>query len=536
MAEVRQRNVKEAANRMEVNRMDVNRMDASRADVYRMDVRAFIERFERYDDRIAFVWREESYSYRWLAQEVRSASNQLERLGIRRGVVSLEEEDSPYAAAALFALLQLGCIVLPIDRRLPNEKVRECLAVGEAQARVRAEERGISATPCGEGTVRHELLVSLLMEQAPGLVVFSSGSTGRSKAAVHRADRLLKKFERAGQANVTIAFMKFDHIGGLNTLLQTLANGGTLCFLNDRSPEEVCRTIERHRAEALPASPTFLNLLLLSEAWGRFDLSSLKVVSYGSEPMPPATLAAWNARFPGVRTVQAYGMSELGVLPTKSRGSDSLHFSLRGGEGAYRLVDGMLEIKSESAMVGYLNAPSPFTEDGWLRTGDEAVVEDGYLRILGRRSEMINVGGEKVYPAEVEGVLERIEGVEAVVVEGEPSGITGQLVKATVKLRPGAEMSLGELRRAIREFCADKLPPYKIPQKIALTTESLTGDRLKKVRHAAGAASVGAGIEDGSPLSAGTRACLGGCGGTRSGEVTCCGPQPITQSQSNDTR
>lgn len=251
-------------------------------------------------------------------------------------------------------------------------------------------------------------------------------------------------------------------------------------MIPERSPEEVCRTIERHRVQALPVSPTFMNLLLLSGAYRDFDLSSLEVVSYGSEVMSQALLEAWNRAFPHIRTVQAYGMSELGILPTRSKAWGSLLFAVRDGEVQYRVVDGLLEIRTATAMLGYLNAPSPFTEDGWLRTGDAAVMEGEYLRILGRDSEIINVGGRKVYPAEVEGVLEQMEVIEVAVVCGEHSGITGQRV--TVTVQTSREMPLAELRRMIWDYCRERLPDYKIPQKIILAKDGLTSPRMKKVR------------------------------------------------------
>lgn len=150
--------------------------------------------------------------------------------------------------------------------------------------------------------------------------------------------------------------------------------------------------------------------------------------------MPDSVLDAWVQRFPKIRTIQAYGMSELGILPTRSKEPGSLLFSIQDEGVKCRVVDGELQIYTETAMMGYLNAPSPFTEDGWARTGDEALVEQGYIRILGRRSEIINVGGWKVYPAEVESVLEEMDCIEAAVVTGEASGITGQQVKAVVRL------------------------------------------------------------------------------------------------------
>ncbi|MWC29876.1 class I adenylate-forming enzyme family protein [Paenibacillus sp. MMS18-CY102] len=440
-----------------------------------------LERFRQYEPRTAFVWKDVAFTYGWLLQRIDQMKNEMAEAGIERAIVSLEEDYSPYAIAALFALLELNCIVIPLDRKLVEAKKEEYISIAEAHARIQDVEEHAHMRVLRHEGVQHPLLLAMLEEGAAGLIIFSSGSTGKSKAAVHRADRLLRKYTNAGRALRTIPFMMFDHIGGLNTLLQTLSSGGTLYMLPDRSPAEVCRTIEHYRVQALPVSPTFLNLLLISGAHHEYDLSSLEVVSYGSEVMPTSTLAAWNEQFPDVRMVQAYGMSELGILPTKSKGSDSLLFSLRGEEARYRIVDGMLEVLADTAMAGYLNAPDPFTEDGWLRTGDEAVVEDGCIRILGRRSELINVGGEKVYPAEVEDVLHMLDEIEEVVVSGEPSGVTGQLVKATVKLRD-CDLTLGELRRRIWAFCHDKLPSYKIPQKIVITEESLMGDRMKKIR------------------------------------------------------
>jgi long-chain acyl-CoA synthetase len=144
------------------------------------------------------------------------------------------------------------------------------------------------------------------------------------------------------------------------------------------------------------------------------------------------------------------------------------------------VVDGMLEIKAQSAMSGYLNAPSPFTADGWFQTGDAVEVDGEYLRILGRTSEIINVGGEKVYPAEVESVLQLMEGVEDVTVSAESHPLTGQIVKAQVRLNGGE--TAAAFRRRMRMFCQGKLPKFKIPQKVVMVTEMMHGERFKKLR------------------------------------------------------
>ena len=124
--------------------------------------------------------------------------------------------------------------------------------------------------------------------------------------------------------------------------------------------------------------------------------------------MLPATLAKLKTVFPDVKLLQTYGLIEVGVLKTSSKSNDSLWVKLGGNGYDLRVVDGLLEIKAESAMLGYLNYASPFTEDGWFKTGDAVEVDGEYFKILGRKSEIINVGGEKVFPVEIENVINEV--------------------------------------------------------------------------------------------------------------------------------
>jgi len=263
-------------------------------------------------------------------------------------------------------------------------------------------------------------------------------------------------------------------------MLYTLANGGCLVTVEKRSPDAVLKAIERHRVELLPTSPTFVNLILLSEAYQRWDLSSLSTVTYGTEPMPESTLKRFCEAVPHVRLLQTYGLSEVGILRSKSKSSDSLWVKV-GGEGfETRVVDGILEIKARSAMLGYLNAPSPFSEDGWFITGD-AVEQDGeYLRILGRKSEMINVGGEKVFPAEVESVIQQLDNVADVTVHSQQNPITGQIVCARVTLQENEEKRA--FVRRMKAFCRERLAPYKVPVKAVIVEGAQHGSRFKRMR------------------------------------------------------
>jgi acyl-CoA synthetase (AMP-forming)/AMP-acid ligase II len=199
--------------------------------------------------------------------------------------------------------------------------------------------------------------------------------------------------------------------------------------------------------------------------------------------MPEATLKRFHSLFPQLQLLQTYGLSELGILRSQSKSSGSLWFKV-GGEGfEIRVVNGILEIKAKSAMLGYLNAPTPFTSDGWFNTGDVVDVDGEYLRILGRESEIINVGGEKVYPAEVESVIQQMEGVADVAVAAERNLVTGQIVKARVKLN--TDESLADFRKRMRNFCRPRLPVFKIPQKVTLDNQDFYGERFKKLRREA---------------------------------------------------
>jgi acyl-CoA synthetase (AMP-forming)/AMP-acid ligase II len=328
--------------------------------------------------------------------------------------------------------------------------------------------------------VSHPLLRQLEQRSAPGLVLFSSGSTGQSKASVLDFGQLLTKFEAPRPAYRTLVFLLLDHIGGINTLLHGLCHGGTLVAVGERSPHAVCAAIEAHRIQLLPTTPTFLRMLLIADAIGHHDLSSLEIVSYGTEPMPPSTLAAVREALPWVRLKQTYGLSELGILPTQSRDSGSVWLKLGSHGLEHRIVDGVLWIRSPSVMLGYLNAPSPFDADGWFNTHDLVETDGEYIRILGRKSELINVGGEKVHPTEIENVLLQLDNVKDVTVRGQRNPVTGEVVAA--KITTLVSEDPGVFERRVRQFCQARLERYKNPAIIEVVVEDHHGARFKKSR------------------------------------------------------
>lgn len=439
-----------------------------------------LERFEGSRDKDALIWSQRAFSYGWLADTIRQWLRTLDEMAVPPGaVVSLEADFSPNAVALLLALVEHNCIIVPITKSI-GAKTPEFREIAEVESI-------LTITPDDEVThestgraARHPLVMQLKDAGHPGLVLFSSGSTGKNKAALHDFVPLLNKFKTPRHSLRTLTFLLFDHIGGVNTLLYTLSNTGCVITVTDRSPDAVCAVIEQFQVELLPTSPTFLNLLLLGRTYERYDLSSLRMVTYGTEVMPESTLQRVHAILPAVNLLQTYGLSEVGILRSKSKSSDSLWMKV-GGEGfETRVVDGMLEIKAESAMLGYLNHDSPFTEDGWFRTGDAVEVDGEYIRVLGRKSELINVGGEKVYPAEVESVILQMDGVEDAIITGAPNPITGQMVEVRVRLSTDEDRTA--FRRRMLAYCHERLAPFKIPQKVILVENALHSDRFKKLR------------------------------------------------------
>ena len=431
-------------------------------------------------DREAVIWRGQTFTYGWLLDRFQHWKLTLENERIAPGsIVILEADFSPNAVSLFFALLDHACIVVPLTGAVSARK-GEFISVAQGEILFAIDNLDSVTVTRLSKIASHPLYDHLKAQHHPGLVLFSSGSTGESKAAVHDMTGLLDKFKLRRSSLRTITFLLYDHIGGVNTMLHTLSNAGCLVTVTERHPDAVLEAVEKYRAELLPTSPTFLNLVLMSEAYKRYDLSSLKTISYGTEPMSEQTLRRLRELFPAVNLQQTYGLSELGILRSKSKDANSLWVKI-GGEGfETRVVDGIMQIKARSAMLGYLNAPSPFTADGWFNTGDAVEVDGDYVRFLGRKSEIINVGGEKVYPAEVENVIQELPAVAEVVVYGEKNAITGNIVCADVT--PVVELDQKDLISLIKQHCRERLQKYKVPVKVRIVAGSQHTERFKKSR------------------------------------------------------
>jgi long-chain acyl-CoA synthetase len=438
-------------------------------------------RMKNFGDAPAFFFRGSECSYKTVVERVDYWVYELIERGVRSGdVCSVIADYSPTTFSILFALARLNAIAVPLSRDVElNHERYHAIAGSQWKIRIDSEEK-VSFEKIGE-VLTNPLVSSFRTLSKPGLIVFTSGSSGTPKGILHDFDRVVSKFVVARQGWRTILFLTFDHFGGLNTLLSSVAYGGVGICLERRAPDHVCAAIQSGRATLLPTTPTFLNLLLLSGCHKHADLSSIRLITYGTEVMSETTLNRVRRAFPNAEIKQTYGMSELGVLRSKSERSDSTWVKIGGDGFRVKVVDNVLWIKSQSNMVGYLNAPSPFDADGWFCTQDQVEVRDGYFRILGRKSDIITVGGEKVFPLEVETVLLAADNVMEVSVFGAPHPIMGKVVHARVTL--GVDEDVSQLNKRLRSFCVGRLERYKIPVRFFIVYQSHQySDRFKKVR------------------------------------------------------
>ncbi|MEO5376216.1 MAG: long-chain fatty acid--CoA ligase [Magnetococcus sp. DMHC-6] len=375
-------------------------------------------------------------------------------------VVAVIGDFSPQAIKQLIEVVDRGGVVVPLtpETRQQHDYFFEAAGVDWVVEKDQAQRLRLQQK-------EHPFLETLRARHHPGLILFSTGTTGRPKAILHDFNFFLERYRTKRPTLRTISFLMFDHIGGINTLFHTLFNRGCLIIPSGRRPDQVLDTIKAFDAELLPTSPTFLRLLFLS---GLLEHSppppSLKVITYGTERMDPYTLQSLGKLLPQVDFRQTYGMSELSILRVKSESRESLWMQI-GGEGVLvKVEEGILKIKAENRMLGYLNAPSPFDGEGWYHTGDLVEQKGSYLRILGRTGDVINMGGIKVLPAELEEVALTHPGVLRAKVKGVNNPITGQFIEITCEPRPNITLT----REQLRAFLAERLPEEKRPHRFCI--------------------------------------------------------------------
>ena len=430
---------------------------------------------------IAIIYNGKKYSYNELYIKIKEIENFIKDKIKSGEVVAILADYSFVSIALFFALYENKNIIAPITSTSKKEidgRVKESFSTKI----INLEDEKLVITNI-KSEASHKIINDLQNAKCAGLILFSSGSTGAPKAMIHNLDTLVDSYGDKKQKQINmLVFLMFDHIGGINTMLNILSMNATMIIPQNRNADDICKLIEEYKIAVLPSSPTFLNLILINRSYEKYDLSSLRMITYGTETMPEGLLNRLKAVFSKVKFLQTFGTSETGIAATSSKSSSSTFMKIDDENLEYKIVDNELWLRSKTQILGYLNrSMESFTNDGWFKTGDLVELDnEGFIKIIGRNKEIINVGGQKVLPSEVESVLLGMDEIEDCLVYGEQNAITGQSVSCDVVLKHGIDDS--GFKILVRKFCKDKLDNFKIPTRVNVVQKTEFTERFKKSR------------------------------------------------------
>jgi fatty-acyl-CoA synthase len=445
-------------------------------------------------------------------EEVRARSGRvgmvLDGLGVGRGDrVAYLGVNHPAFLETLFGAGGLGAIFVPLNFRLAAPELGyilgDCgasvLVYGEGQADTVGRIENLTVPhviPLAEFERRVEAAAEEPRDVEVGgdeiaMIMYTSGTTGRPKgvalshaALAWNSLEVLIDVDLAGD-EVTLVSGPMFHVGALNqTVLPTFLKGGKAILMPAFSPEAALDLIERYRVTYMFGVPAMFQAISASPRFGTADLSSVRSLICGGAPVPEALITKYQAR--GLRFLQGYGLTESGPSALFLRQHDGgdrvgsagkpcffidLEVVDAGGTPVAPGEPGEIVVRSPHTMAGYWNKPAETAEvlsaDGWLRTGDIAVVdEDGFLAIRDRVKDMIISGGENIYPAEVEDVLYGHPAVAECAVIGVPDEKWGEVGRAIIVLRAGTTAEPADILR----FLTGKIANYKIPKSVVYAT------------------------------------------------------------------
>ncbi|PPK71394.1 long-chain fatty acid--CoA ligase [Actinokineospora auranticolor] len=439
-------------------------------------------------DRTALVFEGRSTTYAELSRRVNALASRLVAAGVAAGDrVAYLGQNHPAFVDTLFATTLVGAIFVPLNFRLTGPELAYQLTDAAPAVLVHDPAHpapGATRTievdadwPGGGGDAPAAPPVPV---DAPAMILYTSGTTGRPKGAVLSHANLIWNTANVlvgvdvSADEVTLVSAPLFHIAALaQTLLPTLAKGGCAVLTPGFDPDHCLDLVERFRVTWMFGVATMYATLAASPRWASADLSSLRELMCGGAPVPESLIRTYLDR--GLVLSQGYGMTETAPGVTYLEASrTATHIGSAGLPVFFtdvRLSDlGELEVSGPNVTPGYWNAPdataAAFTPDGWFRTGDLARVDDaGHHHIVGRVKDMYISGGENVYPAEVENALTGHPDVAEAAVIGVPDtkwGETGHAFVVGAAAAPEAD--------ALRAYLRERLAGYKVPTRFTFVT------------------------------------------------------------------
>ncbi len=455
-------------------------------------------------------------SYSELRDQSELLGGQLAARGVEPGdrVVVMSGNDEVFVVSYL-AALRVGAIVVPLNPLAPPAEVEREISSVEPKLALAA---GASVSMLGAAAAKDVVAVDLDAlgdARAPrvdradddvAVLLFTSGTAGMPKAAIlthgNLAANIRQVLEHPGlrldASDIALGALPFFHVFGLNVVLGvSLAAGGSVALVEHFDPAATARVISEQHVTVVAGVPTMFSGWIGAEV-ATDTFSSVRLAVSGAAELPANTADGFRDRF-GVDLHQGYGLTEAApivtstALMTGSPPPGSIGPPVPGVE--VRLVDadgadvlagdpGELWVRGPNVFPGYWHdteaTERALTPDGWLRTGDVAVVDDnGGLRLVDRAKDLIIVSGFNVYPVEVEDVLRVHPDVADAAVVGEPSPRTGEAVAAFVQAAPGHQIDTD----ALNAHCARALARYKCPSRYEVVTDlprALSGKLLRR--------------------------------------------------------
>jgi fatty-acyl-CoA synthase len=467
--------------------------------------------------RPAIVCGDEQLTYAELAERVARLARGLREVGVRRGDrVAYLGPNLPSFVETMFAATALGAVFVPLNTRLAAGEVQYQLEDCDARLLVFAPQGAsvVEALDTGSRTVvavagadvsagqrdyetlldtgSPEPLDETVARDEPAIIMYTSGTTGRPKGAVlthanitWNCVNVMIDVDIAHDERTLVSAPLF-HVAALDmTLMPTFLKGGCSVLMSSWDVDACFDLIERHRITWMFGVTAMFAALAQSPRWETADLTSVRVLMSGGAPIPRSLIRTYQER--GLTFLQGFGLTEtapgalfLGTEMSEAKaGSAGVpHFFADVRVVRPDLVDvavgepGEILISGPSVMPGYWNRPeataAAFSDDGWFHSGDIGTIdEDGYVTIVDRVKDMYISGGENVYPAEVEAALFQHPAVAECAVIGVPDETWGEVGRAYVTLRPGAEASEADLIG----FLDGRLARYKIPKSVRFVEE-----------------------------------------------------------------